>query len=665
MTSPLIQAAIAHIGRHNRDVINEALSDRHIKKIANMPDTYHDTKRIHDKVFGDGIQNQDIPYSREDEKKLNSHNYNEVMSGTDQSPHYKAIRDHLHKNGYEITDYVSGFAKKKDDPSIDNMTGTQRVADKEEKIGKILNRTNASTEMTNILSKPKYKVTKNEYGDMVHARDARGQKIVESEGKPLSITQAFANDPLRAAKKDVKLVVTRSKEGVAGMSTGKGWRSCMNLDDGVNKKYIPHDIRHGTLTAYLVRNGDDEFDNPVGRVNLKQFVGIDGHRIWRPETNVYGTMPKEATKAIQHWSETRYPHNETDIYSKKPELYDDDGKTTHIFGNPEFDKIQRHVDNQLNDLVSSHYDNANNSGWDEGDQLHQKVEGFLNSIPQAHRNHLIIHSKLTQQDEPTDKYEADRTTDDHIANWAGYEQFDVKSLSDHELARHLKTAEDASVDDARYDSGQLSNATDTHSDLIKEAMSRDNQGTKDNVIHHLVGNFDKNEHWYGNMNDENSHNIPHLHHHTQNSNLLHHLYHIGKEGNIPDLVSDVDDMTNTDATALGHKIGKHGDDEFLHELATEHYDTHEDNGHRGFINGFHSGLNEREDGEERQHRLIGELNLGGGHAMGDHYSGPNNFYADIARRTKFPSVHHALKTRDDTQTPEIQEGIRANPINRS
>lgn len=695
MTSLLIRAAAAHLGKTAKKItpveesfifedgiLLEALSDKHIKKIKEMGDTLRYATDIHDEVFGKGVQHQEIPYSRDDEQKITSSNYHEVIAGNkwDTNTHFYHVNNHLRQHGYSITDYVGGYAKKED--------GTGN----EERIGKILSKTGADSLMTPFVSKNKYKMKKNENGDFVHERDKYGRKIVEVEGKNLNVSQAFANDPIRAAKKDVKLVVTRSKTGVAGMSSGKGWHSCMNLDDGCNRHYIPHDISHGTLTAYLIRKGDDDFDSPVGRVNLKQFENQDGHKIWRPESGVYGSMPKSAKTAIEHWSQTRYPHKEDSIYSKNPALYNDDGKSTHITGNPEFGKLLRHYGNHIDDISSNHAERQeefyDKHGFHEDDDVGSHVHSFLNSLPQSHQNNLIIHSNLTNQDDPSEKYDSDKNSDDHIASWAESKSFNPKVLTDAELKNHIKTAEESSDHDNRYDGVQLSNATDTHASLIGEALSRNDKSLKNDIIHHIIHRHGPNSEWYGNMNDEDSHKIPYLHNHTDNSNILKALYHIGKEGNLHNIVPDVDDMSSEVSHSFGKKIGQHGDNDFLNDFVKHHYNDHVSDEHHAFINGFHSGLNERSDSEEMQHYLIGEMNLTGGHSAhgvlkpittmdnlklatnpnlmsyaheeGHDDGGTNEFYSNVASHTKHQSVHQALKTRTDTQTPEIQLGVKSN-----
>ena len=103
---------------------------------------------------------------------------------------------------------------------------------------------------------------------------------------------------------------------------------------------------------------------------------------------------------------------------------------------------------------------------------------------------------------------------------------------------------------------------------------------------------------------------------------------------------------------------------------------------------FHRGLNERPDGEEMQHKLISELNLGQGMAKFGavkpittreqlSYHGPNGnphwareegwedwgnsvLYSGIAKHTKFDSVKKVLATRTDTQTHDIQDALKQN-----
>lgn len=84
---------------------------------------------------------------------------------------------------------------------------------------------------------------------------------------PDELKQTFANDPSRqATKKETMAVISRHPYDLAGMSTGRGWTSCQNLDDDSECAYVPKDIKQGTLIAYEVAVKDYNINNPLGRI---------------------------------------------------------------------------------------------------------------------------------------------------------------------------------------------------------------------------------------------------------------------------------------------------------------------------------------------------------------------------------------------------------------
>jgi hypothetical protein len=645
-----------------------------------MRNTNFHIKNEHDKVFGENNDTIEIPYSREDDEKITSHNYaNVVKTGGFNShmTHHFQVLSHLHRNDYLITDYVGGYAHK--------TPTTEEPNPRVEKIGKILQKNGGDT-VTSIKSNPTYKRIEKEDGTIDWARDSRGNKIVDKAPTNLTVSQAFANDPIRAANKDVKLVVTRSKEGVGGMSTGKGWTSCMNLDTGCNRHYVPKDIEHGTLTAYLVRKGDEKsIDNPVGRVNLKQFIDSDTHhKIFRPESNVYGAMPASAHKAIQHWAESVYPHKEDSIYAKHSELYNDDGNSVHITGNPSTEKISKNVEHHVRNIVDAYvekeYEHKQKHGWGLDYNVHDDVDSYMNNLPRHHQTNLAIHHLLNAQEDPNDMYDSDMSASDHIARWThNHTKTNYSTLHDTDLMHHLNTAEENSKFGSNYDSDMLDTATHTHHKLLKEAFLRGSQEVKDKAISHMLNNA--HNYWYQQMDSDHGNEIPHLHNHTSSPALIKRMYEVGRDGTIPNILPHHADMDTGSAANFLYKVGKYGDDDILHEhVNSEHY---AEVGH-GLQKSFHEGLNDRPDSEERQHELISELNLGSGYAArgavkqikdkydlmqahhphgreeGHSSEGNNEIYADIANHTKHKSVIDALKSRNDTQTPEIQSAIKNN-----
>ena len=89
------------------------------------------------------------------------------------------------------------------------------------------------------------------------------------------------------------IVFSKHRYDVAGMSTGRGWTSCMNVYNGINSRYVQYDVEAGTMVAYLVRNDDLNIKNPVARVAIKPFVNITNPDsvFYQAEQRAYGTPP--------------------------------------------------------------------------------------------------------------------------------------------------------------------------------------------------------------------------------------------------------------------------------------------------------------------------------------------------------------------------------------
>lgn len=149
----------------------------------------------------------------------------------------KDIERYLGSN-YEIVDYIKGIVKDK--------KNNQNV-----KIGKVLTKLS----LTDLLNK-------------------------------------YTSDPTREATKDEYIVViSRHPYDIAGMSTNRGWTSCMNLHDGENRHYVPIDIKEGTVVAYVTSKSDPDLKNPTGRVSIKPFVNVNNEEeiYFGIENKVYGT----------------------------------------------------------------------------------------------------------------------------------------------------------------------------------------------------------------------------------------------------------------------------------------------------------------------------------------------------------------------------------------
>jgi hypothetical protein len=139
----------------------------------------------------------------------------------------------------------------------------------------------------------------------------------------------FANDPDRAASKQGQkpqlVCISRHPYDIAGMSTDRGWTSCMNLDSS-NAKYIPMDIKYGTVIAYLIDAEDKNIEHPQARMLIKPFVNtLGGHDVaFGIENSIYGTAPAEFTTVVNEWvDQVNESRKLNGIFHINPDVYPD------------------------------------------------------------------------------------------------------------------------------------------------------------------------------------------------------------------------------------------------------------------------------------------------------------------------------------------------------
>lgn len=129
-------------------------------------------------------------------------------------------------------------------------------------------------------------------------------------GKVLSknpvLAKTFETDPNRKAIVEV----TRGKKticlsmhpyDVAGMSTGRGWTSCMNLDEGINKEFVQDDIKQHTLVAYLIDSSDRDLKRPLSRVLIKRFYAMNKTDFFYHVERVYPAPNEPFISSVQEF----------------------------------------------------------------------------------------------------------------------------------------------------------------------------------------------------------------------------------------------------------------------------------------------------------------------------------------------------------------------------
>lgn len=140
------------------------------------------------------------------------------------------------------------------------------------------------------------------------------------------IKKVFDNDKTRAAsKKNEKLIViSRHPYDIGGMSTDRGWNSCMRLTDkakgdisgGEYEEYVPTEIEHGALVAYLIDANDPDIKNPMARVLIRPYINTDDVNdvLLVASSNVYGSAPAAFLKTVDKWLEEFNGRNLSGLY---------------------------------------------------------------------------------------------------------------------------------------------------------------------------------------------------------------------------------------------------------------------------------------------------------------------------------------------------------------
>ena len=140
--------------------------------------------------------------------------------------------------------------------------------------------------------------------------------------------------------KSFYIVFSKHRYDVAGMSTGRGWTSCMNVYDGINSRYVQYDVEAGTMVAYLVRNDDLNIKNPVARVAIKPFVNITNPDsvFYQAEQRAYGTPPAGFLDEINRLVNEVQP-GKSGMFRLIDTLYCDTGdRTVTKFSDPQIEQ---------------------------------------------------------------------------------------------------------------------------------------------------------------------------------------------------------------------------------------------------------------------------------------------------------------------------------------
>ncbi len=107
-----------------------------------------------------------------------------------------------------------------------------------------------------------------------------------------NLLKTFNEDPNRAVQnKNFLICISKHPYDIAGMSTDRGWTSCMNLEDGINKSFVLEEIKEGTIIAYLIDEKDKNINHPYGRINIKPYIKENEEEmVWGLANYCYGSL---------------------------------------------------------------------------------------------------------------------------------------------------------------------------------------------------------------------------------------------------------------------------------------------------------------------------------------------------------------------------------------
>jgi len=134
-----------------------------------------------------------------------------------------------------------------------------------------------------------------------YGRETKLGKALSKIGKP-DLVNKFNGDKTRESAKKTDFIIVFSKHpyDIAGMSTDRGWTSCMDLYDGGESDHVHWDVKEGSFVCYLTNPEDTNLNKPTGRILVKPYISIVDKKdvLYSPEQKVYGTAPNEFLNTV-------------------------------------------------------------------------------------------------------------------------------------------------------------------------------------------------------------------------------------------------------------------------------------------------------------------------------------------------------------------------------
>ena len=115
---------------------------------------------------------------------------------------------------------------------------------------------------------------------------------------------------------DLQVVISRHPYDIIGMSTDRGWTTCLDLYDkrygGQHLHNIKRILKNGDLISYMIRKDDKNINKPMSRVIISRTHNGN----ISPSSHVYGVRSTDFRNFVYDWCEL-YNNYNGDIISKQ------------------------------------------------------------------------------------------------------------------------------------------------------------------------------------------------------------------------------------------------------------------------------------------------------------------------------------------------------------
>jgi hypothetical protein len=142
-------------------------------------------------------------------------------------------------------------------------------------------------------------------------------KILSKNPEYSKLLKAFAEDENRTLKgkdQDLEVCISRHPYDVVGSDTDRPWINCMTLyhynrfkkewrAKGQSIEHLKHDVRKGSLTAYLIKKSDRNLQEPLANIGIKPYENENDLKdiVLVPDNRMYGMRHPDFAATVFNW----------------------------------------------------------------------------------------------------------------------------------------------------------------------------------------------------------------------------------------------------------------------------------------------------------------------------------------------------------------------------